>query len=1088
LSLPFAALAQAGPLERFPIEVHAGNANPSAAAGSGGGAILPDLPFAVERGYGYVGGTARALSTGAVRGGSAAAPLTWREGPKRYSFHVPNGDYLLALAFFETETAHPGVRVFTVRAEGEELAANLDIAREAGDFRWLALEGRVPVRDGWLDLDFESLGGELKAGPGGSAGSLARLEARVSRLRIEKAGVAAVLPAPALRAEGEYLAVRLSWDPLGAPGIAGYGIFRADSESGPFESLTEAPILDRQFIDDKVARGRPYRYRAVAYGLDGGQSAFSEIVRGAPKADLEEGPKRFDLRVAEADLARLETRAQAATRVAGTLLYYGRSDEVRIAVDADASSWQFRRSYTLDLESGRRFHHREALRFLAEAGEPTLLREMLYFRLAADLGLAAPQVSPAHLLLNGRYLGVFLNREVQDERFCERALLDATGTLERIDLRGGEPPSWAPPSESARGGGGGKSRLAHFIQELERVDEGEIEAYFEERFYLDRLIDRLALAAISGREPGKWETRLYLGDSRNGKWEFLPDRAPEGAFGVRAFQKPISDAVDEAWVDWALGGPALGEALLPAPGWQLIETRFFLRPRLRNRFLDRIEALYREKLGDAVFDARLAECSQTLAPLASQAERLWPFDGGATFREGPESVRRFFRAHRRALEERIESERAREPEPLVLSEFLLRPSSGETAWVEVWNRSAAPVDLGAYRLSADPARPGPWALPASALAAGHRRVITLGVGSGEFHAPFKPSPNGGAILLSKHDARARSRLADAVFYGHQTEGRSYGRLEKDRWGFQARPTPGEANAAEAGPEPPSWKFSWGIEAAKDDGFLAYLKPGGKVKEALLAIRMPEREDFELRPMAWDGQAFRYQAELPRLEGDPSLPFYFLVRSEGGIERTYPLTGSELTFYTPSRPKLFINEVLPRPSRGGPFREFVEIYNAGDVPASLEGMYLSDRKGNTAKWRLAVKEPVPAKGFVVLYADGLGEGHHASFRLANSGEYLGLFHRYEEGNVLVDQMTFSAVLVDQSWGRREDGKKGFRRWKDPTPGKRNLPKIPEEYLKKKGEGGQSPGALESEPEEEPEADPGRPGEPGGDDARAEGEDD
>ncbi|HBO52876.1 MAG TPA: hypothetical protein DD471_12900, partial [Planctomycetes bacterium] len=39
---------------------------------------LPDLPFSVNRGYGYIGGTSGALDAGPVRGWPSGAPVSWR--------------------------------------------------------------------------------------------------------------------------------------------------------------------------------------------------------------------------------------------------------------------------------------------------------------------------------------------------------------------------------------------------------------------------------------------------------------------------------------------------------------------------------------------------------------------------------------------------------------------------------------------------------------------------------------------------------------------------------------------------------------------------------------------------------------------------------------------------------------------------------------------------------------------------------------------------------------------------------------------------------------------------------------------------
>ena len=44
---------------------------------------LPDLPFSVNRGYGYIGGTSGALEAGTVRGWPSGAPVSWRTGDSK---------------------------------------------------------------------------------------------------------------------------------------------------------------------------------------------------------------------------------------------------------------------------------------------------------------------------------------------------------------------------------------------------------------------------------------------------------------------------------------------------------------------------------------------------------------------------------------------------------------------------------------------------------------------------------------------------------------------------------------------------------------------------------------------------------------------------------------------------------------------------------------------------------------------------------------------------------------------------------------------------------------------------------------------
>ncbi|MGN6270984.1 MAG: glycoside hydrolase family 2 TIM barrel-domain containing protein [Sphingomonas sp.] len=87
---------------------------------------------------------------------------SWRDGAFAYTVPVPAGSYRVTLHFFEPEAdTKPGDRVFRILAEGSAEGAPIDIVREAGKpMTALTHSFRVPVRDGTLDLAFESVKGK----------------------------------------------------------------------------------------------------------------------------------------------------------------------------------------------------------------------------------------------------------------------------------------------------------------------------------------------------------------------------------------------------------------------------------------------------------------------------------------------------------------------------------------------------------------------------------------------------------------------------------------------------------------------------------------------------------------------------------------------------------------------------------------------------------------------------------------------------------------------------------------------------------------------------------------------------------------
>jgi hypothetical protein len=77
---------------------------------------------------------------------------------------------------------------------------------------------------------------------------------------------------------------------------------------------------------------------------------------------------------------------------------------------------------------------------------------------------------------------------------------------------------------------------------------------------------------------------------------------------------------------------------------------------------------------------------------------------------------------------------------------------------------------------------------------------------------------------------------------------------------------------------------------------------------------------------------------------------------------------------------------------------------------------------------------------------------------------------EEGNLPVDALVYRGMRVGESWGASPDGSKSFKAWRDPTPGARNIPKVPKDFRPERREEappGEAEGAP-AEPAPEPKA--------------------
>ncbi|MFH1748906.1 MAG: lamin tail domain-containing protein [Planctomycetota bacterium] len=145
------------------------------------------------------------------------------------------------------------------------------------------------------------------------------------------------------------------------------------------------------------------------------------------------------------------------------------------------------------------------------------------------------------------------------------------------------------------------------------------------------------------------------------------------------------------------------------------------------------------------------------------------------------------------------------------------------------------------------------------------------------------------------------------------------------------------------------------------------------------------------------------------------------------------------------PMLYINEFMANndtavqdPDGSGGYPDWIELYNAGDSAVDLGGMYLTDDLNQPRKWRIPDGVSIDAGGYLLFWADNDPEqgDTHASFKLAWTGEAVGLFDTDANGNVAIDTLIFEEQSADVSFGRTTDGADAWQALTTPTPGGSN----------------------------------------------------
>jgi len=145
------------------------------------------------------------------------------------------------------------------------------------------------------------------------------------------------------------------------------------------------------------------------------------------------------------------------------------------------------------------------------------------------------------------------------------------------------------------------------------------------------------------------------------------------------------------------------------------------------------------------------------------------------------------------------------------------------------------------------------------------------------------------------------------------------------------------------------------------------------------------------------------------------------------------------------PELYINEFMADnesyiSDEYGDFDDWIEIYNGSGSEINIGGKYISDNLNIPHKYQIPNTDPgataIPAGDFLLLWADKEpAQGVlHLDFKLSKEKEEIGLF--MADGTSPVDSISFGQQIVDVSYGRYNDGSTDWVFFLEATPGYSN----------------------------------------------------
>ena len=120
----------------------------------------------------------------------------------------------------------------------------------------------------------------------------------------------------------------------------------------------------------------------------------------------------------------------------------------------------------------------------------------------------------------------------------------------------------------------------------------------------------------------------------------------------------------------------------------------------------------------------------------------------------------------------------------------------------------------------------------------------------------------------------------------------------------------------------------------------------------------------------------------------------------------------------------VNEILASNNSGqvdeaGDFEDWIELYNNNETDVDLSGFYLTDNGESLQKWIIPAGTILPAKGYLIIWADEEQEegALHTNFKLSAGGEAVILSDPLIN---ILDSVVYGAQTMDMAYARIPNG--------------------------------------------------------------------
>jgi len=978
---------------------------------------------------GYIGGYAVVFQYPLKSGGTRDYDLYSkdRRGFSEYRFDVLNGAYIVKLHFNETQHHWYTLRVFDVWIEGKKVLEDFDIFDEVERNYAIDYQFATVVKDGQLNITAKATKGETL----------------LSGIYVFSRAPDTVAPSKPRKfsAMDGYKQVILDWLDNPEDDIAHYNVYRSDG--GNFIRIANAPTS--RYIDNAVEEHRIYNYYVRAVDIYHNEGERTQILSAMPYSKEDSALCVYELFVAESDMIYLSNHALDNEYIPVVFRHQG--------VEYMNAQMRYRggvrRRETLKpnlkilFDDDELFRGRKKINLLGDSQDSSLMRSKLAFDLHRLSNVLAPAADWVHLELNGKFIGVYTDVDQIDERFLSINGRDPTGNIYKPNdfLRPlPDEEAYRTLYEKETNEGGGYSDLIEFIELINLTPDNLIREALWEVLDVEEYLDWYCVnQLISNWDIAGHNYYLYHALNNN-KWEII------------AWDLDLSFYEPEMPIDICTkNNPMLGVPVW----WGRLLDRVLSVPQFRRMYCLRLIELMEKEFSDEAMFARLEEAyNRILFDAERDIRKKFCHENDVGFYTTLDKMKDFVSARRKYLRSVVYDYMPPATVNLFINEIMANNKpigaggkAGES-WIELYNWGKENTNLGGLYLSDGVTK---WKIPDIAIPPNGYMRFWADEEDGERHTNFTLDATGGFIGLFDGN-----KTVDAITFPAQNPNTSYGRIPDggSRWNGLQTPTPGAKNGR---------VVPVVILSKPDVGTQRIVKGESVTHHLLLKNQTDTEQNFDIwidlflpdiypRNPIFESRQLRIP---PNDTSDEAITFLAPTDVPPGISYKYDIKvglegdvwetlAFELAIFSDdAKAHLYINEFMAASQRiiadeFGEYDDWVELYNAGEVPINLAGVYLSDDLREKNKWRIPDVEVVPG-GYVLFWADGDEEQgkHHTSFKLSASGEEIGLFDTDENGNATIDRVVYGPQKNDMSYGRYPDGDECFECFSKPTPNNKNV---------------------------------------------------